>query len=849
MKPFRKTVLLTLVFIFLCFTISVQGKAYQVPSTDWRILDVEVASYKGAGEVGKSTSWDPSQFNFKGADNAICSSKSYFDYRGSFFDFEADDMALLDKETRTGAVFTDNVGKNAADKRVLYLNASFAKSPALTEFFKNLGIKGGDTFPIYKMETRAASSKEFPFHQFGIATGVSSEKHLQVVYFKRDYSAFAFNWEISPLPSFIGQDIRMRSGWKAVGALEIEGDKDDDGKDDDDVYIRCFEKNRLGFAAANIGDYKAKLYSVGFVGETERAAAYYGLYDWVNFAEVVEYWNQKPLLIWSIKGYTPVKKSNRTVTAENHVSFSILEHKLDISEIPETHSNPRVLVNGTKEFDLRLLNSQETDGQERPLYLLFNYEDLTFFPKIEHEKPLGQANLDFCGDHEWDASKILELDYSRVRGKVVRVCFKKGTIKENEYWKANEFLIKLKNWNGEIFKLKVLQDNKGLTKGKVEPSELDYALFVPWTWEIEARRLAAATPLAEELPATKFGWNWEDISSDECSDIYCDADQFTKMLFKRMNYLEENRDVLLPSEVDELVHFPVFLKHDGFSEDFFADFKEAKILADTPAWFTEGEAFEEFLADGRLVVDYEQLDGPGLYDVSIVFERDGESGEEIAQLESFESSFFYQGTPNGKLIAQLTKIREPEVDYPLLHIPFDGVLGKDGHREGYGVTVKEGPSPVVYVDNAQYITIPRQVGNSQPIDFIYSNVINDPSQPAVSIRKTASYEITTNTAYVQSVGDAFQSPENIEFTAVESDNIVANSTEPTAIDGGDEPKEPVGGQEEQPDSKDEPDSPGVGSLLEGFDSITIIIAFLIAAFVIFEVFAFKYGRERLIKKK
>ena len=195
-------------------------------------------------------------------------------------------------------------------------------------------------------------------------------------------------------------------------------------------------------------------------------------------------------------------------------------------------------------------------------------------------------------------------------------------------------------------------------------------------------------------------------------------------------------------------------------------------------------------------------------------------------------------------------MREPQQDYPLLHIPFDGLLGNDGHRGGYGTLLREGDSLLVYSEPSigEFVQLPKQntAQPSQPITFIDSIPISNSSQTALTITETASYSIALNTEHVSSIADAFDSTDSIRFTDVSSESITGTAFEPEHIEiiesidqvqtEESSPSRPVS----NPDLSPQPQIPG---------SFTVALVLAISAIAFMEFFAFRWGRERMNKEK
>ncbi|MCX6803864.1 MAG: hypothetical protein NTY48_04825 [Candidatus Diapherotrites archaeon] len=135
-----------------------------------------------------------------------------------------------------------------------------------------------------------------------------------------------------------------------------------------------------------------------------------------------------------------------------------------------------------------------------------------------------------------------------------------------------------------------------------------------------------------------------------------------------------------PQDLYNYINFGVYLTKDGFSEDFFKDFKE----------YYSKELLQIASPTERKIVDYltsgkfriiKKFSGdntvePGLYDVWVRLNA--------------EDKFRIIDANNTTLDITLLLVKSPGVNSPFYSMPFDGLLGERGGRQGYGTAYKSG---------------------------------------------------------------------------------------------------------------------------------------------------------------
>jgi len=366
-----------------------------------------------------------------------------------------------------------------------------------------------------------------------------------------------------------------------------------------------------------------------------------------------------------------------------------------------------------------------------------------------HKIPLGSANLDYCGAYSIDASKPLELDYSIIYGRMVRVCFVQKT------FAGNEFSIKLNNWDKKDFSLTAAQDT-GMSKNvfdEVEIVKTFYKNSLKQEDPVYAQRTKTEPVFISRQSMT---WGW-DVSEDECKKNYCDSEQFLISQLKNINAVingsisEEKKQTLVSSYA--------FLKTDGFSEDFFKDFKVGlgENLFATPLWFKGQNGLGEFV-ENKIKIIPNAIYEPGLYQVKVYFESDNLLfGEKKLLSDTLKEDLFRNKQSNGTFVIELAKIRAPEIQDHWMYFPIDGSLGTDGHRVGYGTLVVDGePIVVDKKETGEIIFIPLRTQGAESFQRIHSRTVSSLNLPVYNLQPTGSYTLTLNTAYVGTLKEAIE---------------------------------------------------------------------------------------------
>ena len=213
------------------------------------------------------------------------------------------------------------------------------------------------------------------------------------------------------------------------------------------------------------------------------------------------------------------------------------------------------------------------------------------------------------------------------------------------------------------------------------------------------------------------------ISCENCEDILA-TNKLSRTFFAGTSGLEQcepystsRLDLFLQATGitnDELVAMTKFnarLMVDGYSTDFQEDFDlaQAQAFFSTPDFYannTEGLGIyfkdsDLFSFDSYSQPDY-SLPGPGLYNVIIDIEYEDNSW----------SLFDSAGNPKAKITIKLEKLKGPEPDSPFYYMPFDGLVGEDTGRVGYGINY-QGDSTII--DNSTEPIRTVEISGSSPI--------------------------------------------------------------------------------------------------------------------------------------
>ncbi len=133
----------------------------------------------------------------------------------------------------------------------------------------------------------------------------------------------------------------------------------------------------------------------------------------------------------------------------------------------------------------------------------------------------------------------------------------------------------------------------------------------------------------------------------------------------------------------QLVNFEAHLIKDGYSNDFRSDFHEfalTKSFFQTPKTYSEQDGLGEYFSDPeKMEFDYygapnAPLSQPGVYKIMV-----------DVNFEDKSFSWFKSGEPSAKIIVSMEKTRDAKPASPFYSLPFDGAIGTDNGRNGYGL--------------------------------------------------------------------------------------------------------------------------------------------------------------------
>lgn len=180
--------------------------------------------------------------------------------------------------------------------------------------------------------------------------------------------------------------------------------------------------------------------------------------------------------------------------------------------------------------------------------------------------------------------------------------------------------------------------------------------------------------------------------------VYCDQTQFLISLFKRFdaanNYFIK-QDFVSPSVLFE---FDTYLMDSHISSDFLSDFSEfyvSSVFEGAPFFVSDSSPWYLYLDQDKIEFSVNDFDA-GLYHVVVNFIPDDSQSEH---------TFFIDSLPVGSFDVQLSKIRNPSIDFPVYHLPFNGHVGVDSSdgRSDYGIRVSVSDQIVLSsLDNSSY---------------------------------------------------------------------------------------------------------------------------------------------------
>ena len=145
----------------------------------------------------------------------------------------------------------------------------------------------------------------------------------------------------------------------------------------------------------------------------------------------------------------------------------------------------------------------------------------------------------------------------------------------------------------------------------------------------------------------------------------------------QVTYTDRIRDDV---DLYNTINFGVYLTKDAYTEDFFSDFKQyyrETLLQKVNVDATQ-RAIVDYITSGNFKIKKkfsgDNVVEAGLYDVWVKLDA--------------PSAFRVVDGNSTKLSVELLLVKKPSVDSPFYSMPFDGVLGQTGGRQGYGSTYK-----------------------------------------------------------------------------------------------------------------------------------------------------------------
>ncbi|MBU1930694.1 hypothetical protein KJ972_04255, partial [Candidatus Micrarchaeota archaeon] len=133
----------------------------------------------------------------------------------------------------------------------------------------------------------------------------------------------------------------------------------------------------------------------------------------------------------------------------------------------------------------------------------------------------------------------------------------------------------------------------------------------------------------------------------------------------------------------KLVNFTAHLIKDGFTQDFRNDFDEfasSKAFFQTPAYYSQEDGLGEYFTDpNHFSFEYfgapsGPIIGPGVYQVQVNI-----------KFEDMGFVWFEGGQPVATIEVSLDKTADASPTSPFYYLPFDGLIGVDNGRNGYGL--------------------------------------------------------------------------------------------------------------------------------------------------------------------
>lgn len=178
-----------------------------------------------------------------------------------------------------------------------------------------------------------------------------------------------------------------------------------------------------------------------------------------------------------------------------------------------------------------------------------------------------------------------------------------------------------------------------------------------------------------------------------------------------------------PSGLDKektlrLVNFEAHLIKDGYSNDFRNDFHEfalSKSFFQTPKTYSKQDGLGEYFSNpAKMEFEYygspnAPLSQPGVYKIIV-----------DVNFEDKSFSWFKSGEPSAKIIVSMEKTRDAKPASPFYSLPFDGAIGIDNGRNGYGLNYEllTADKPVQINRSADQLVRLNSIVGSNPVGML-----------------------------------------------------------------------------------------------------------------------------------
>ena len=271
----------------------------------------------------------------------------------------------------------------------------------------------------------------------------------------------------------------------------------------------------------------------------------------------------------------------------------------------------------------------------------------------------------------------------------------------------------------------------------------------------------------EFVPPLLFDWDWSNIASDQCdytngSYTYCDATQFTVELFRKLKQINEAYLADDMQTVGGTTSFHSYLIKDNYSQGFLEDFDKyySSEIANASAWFNSGggiNGYDTFISDNKITYEGGGLPEGGLYQVSIKIEKIDDSLKGILN----------SGQPNANITVKFTLVQTAPNYNPFYETPFNGELGTNGVRQGYGASITGTELKLNETTTAKTYT-----GSAVSTEHITSANLQDLDNKIVLVYNKMTNRLAFNPAQPTPVVMVIEGDEVVYIPVDESNNLV-----------------------------------------------------------------------------